>query len=303
METPHASGTCGPACWRRRGPAAGVLTIGPRAPATPPRRPSQDPDRRGTKIGSPEPYCRLSRSSASRSRPDRPGWRYDAARVGSWIPRGAGCTSSTFVMWYFDRVRRSARGPGRCGPGAGRRAGAGLSDHFTALLRFPGARAHAVITQDARGVFEVPPSSLPRGRAPGARSLVVVGRPGTAPGSPPLRAPASTGGGEETGPPRRFPVGALGGAGRSSAEQARRVVERPSIRRRRAPAGPPKKARKAQSWLCLAAERIDARGGREIEPRALTAARGEGTPGQVLSRGSGRSRRPVADQVHGEHGQ
>ncbi len=75
-------------------------------------------------------------------RPGSYGWRYDAARVGSWILEEP-VHFFDFMMWYFDRVGDplSIRAVGDAGA-----RGAGLSDHFTALLRFPGP-AHAVITQ------------------------------------------------------------------------------------------------------------------------------------------------------------
>ena len=79
-------------------------------------------------------------------RPGSTGWRYDTARVGSWILEEP-VHFFDFMMWYFDRVGDplSVRAVGSAGA-----RGAGLSDHFTALLRFPG-QAHAVITQTLGG--------------------------------------------------------------------------------------------------------------------------------------------------------
>ena len=81
--------------------------------------------------------------------PFRPGsgaWRYDAARVGSWILEEP-VHFFDFVMWYFeslgDPVAVLALGNSDA-------RGAGMSDHFTAILRFPGG-AHAVITETLAG--------------------------------------------------------------------------------------------------------------------------------------------------------
>jgi myo-inositol 2-dehydrogenase/D-chiro-inositol 1-dehydrogenase len=81
--------------------------------------------------------------------PFRPGsgdWRYDAARVGSWILEEP-VHFFDFVMWYFqdlgDPVSVLALGNTD-------RRGAAMSDHFTAILRFSGG-AHAVITETLAG--------------------------------------------------------------------------------------------------------------------------------------------------------
>jgi myo-inositol 2-dehydrogenase/D-chiro-inositol 1-dehydrogenase len=75
-------------------------------------------------------------------RPGSGGWRYDAARIGSWILEEP-VHFFDFVMWYFERIGDpvSVQAFGNAD-----RRGAGLSDHFTAILRFPGG-AHAVITE------------------------------------------------------------------------------------------------------------------------------------------------------------
>ena len=69
------------------------------------------------------------------------GWRHDPARVGSWLLEET-VHPFDFMTWYFDGVGapRSvlAFGDTQRGPG--------LSDNFTAILRFPG-EAHAVVTQ------------------------------------------------------------------------------------------------------------------------------------------------------------
>ncbi len=79
-------------------------------------------------------------------RPGSSGWRYDPARVGSWILEEP-VHFFDFMMWYFaglgDPVSVQALGD------AGAR-GAGLTDSFTAILRFPGG-AHAVITETLAG--------------------------------------------------------------------------------------------------------------------------------------------------------
>jgi len=79
-------------------------------------------------------------------RPGSQGWRYDPARVGSWILEEP-VHVFDFVMWYFDGIGDplSVLALGTTEP-----RGAGLSDHFTAILRFPG-QAHAVITQSLAG--------------------------------------------------------------------------------------------------------------------------------------------------------
>jgi myo-inositol 2-dehydrogenase/D-chiro-inositol 1-dehydrogenase len=86
--------------------------------------------------------------------PYRPGsaaWRYDAARVGSWILEEP-VHFVDLVMWYFERwgdpVSVLATGNARPRPGGS--GPAGLAEDFTALLRFPGGR-YAVITQTLAG--------------------------------------------------------------------------------------------------------------------------------------------------------
>lgn len=81
--------------------------------------------------------------------PFRPGsqaWRYDPARVGSWILEEP-VHFFDFVMWYFEGIGDplSVQALGSTG-----NRGAGLSDNFTAVLRFPGG-AHAVVTQTLAG--------------------------------------------------------------------------------------------------------------------------------------------------------
>jgi myo-inositol 2-dehydrogenase/D-chiro-inositol 1-dehydrogenase len=79
-------------------------------------------------------------------RPGSGGWRYDAARVGSWILEEP-VHFFDFVMWYFDRLGDPLSVLALGNP---ERRGAGMSDHFTAALRFPGG-AHAVITETLAG--------------------------------------------------------------------------------------------------------------------------------------------------------
>ena len=79
-------------------------------------------------------------------RPGSAGWRYDPARVGSWILEEP-VHFFDFMMWYFDGLGDplSVQAFGNVGA-----RGPGLSDHFTAILRFPGT-AHAVITETLAG--------------------------------------------------------------------------------------------------------------------------------------------------------
>lgn len=79
-------------------------------------------------------------------RPGSAGWRYDAARVGSWILEEP-VHFFDFMMWYFEGLGDplSVQAWGDVGA-----RGAGLSDSFTAILRFPG-QAHAVITETLAG--------------------------------------------------------------------------------------------------------------------------------------------------------
>ena len=82
--------------------------------------------------------------------PFRPGshdWRYDPARVGSWILEEP-VHFFDFVMWYFEGLG-DPLSVQALGSGAGDR-GAGLSQSFSAVLKFPGG-AHAVITQTLGG--------------------------------------------------------------------------------------------------------------------------------------------------------
>jgi myo-inositol 2-dehydrogenase / D-chiro-inositol 1-dehydrogenase len=79
-------------------------------------------------------------------RPGSGGWRYDAARVGSWILEEP-VHFFDFVMWYFDRLGDPLS---VLALGNADRRGAAMSDHFTAILRFPGG-AHAVITETLAG--------------------------------------------------------------------------------------------------------------------------------------------------------
>ncbi len=79
-------------------------------------------------------------------RPGSDGWRYDPARVGSWILEEP-VHVFDFVMWYFERVGDPVSVQAFGDPAL---RGAGLSDHFTAILTFPGG-AHAVITQTVAG--------------------------------------------------------------------------------------------------------------------------------------------------------
>lgn len=79
-------------------------------------------------------------------RPGSQGWRYDPARVGSWILEEP-VHFFDFVMWYFEGVGDPLSVQALGSTGA---RGAGLTDHFTAVLRFPGG-AHAVVTQTLAG--------------------------------------------------------------------------------------------------------------------------------------------------------
>ncbi|HEY7517180.1 MAG TPA: Gfo/Idh/MocA family oxidoreductase [Methylomirabilota bacterium] len=79
-------------------------------------------------------------------RPGSGGWRYDAARVGSWILEEP-VHFFDFAMWYFERLGDPVS---VLALGNAERRGAGMSDHFTAILRFTGG-AHAVITETLAG--------------------------------------------------------------------------------------------------------------------------------------------------------
>ncbi len=78
-------------------------------------------------------------------RPGSEGWRYDPARVGSWILEEP-VHFFDFVMWYFEPIGD---------PLSVLAVSSGahptpMPDSFTAILRFPG-HAHAVITQTLAG--------------------------------------------------------------------------------------------------------------------------------------------------------
>jgi myo-inositol 2-dehydrogenase / D-chiro-inositol 1-dehydrogenase len=81
--------------------------------------------------------------------PFRPGstrWRYDVARVGSWILEEP-VHFFDFIMWYFESLGDPVSVRALGSPGG---RGAGLTESFTALLRFAGG-AHAMITQTLGG--------------------------------------------------------------------------------------------------------------------------------------------------------
>jgi myo-inositol 2-dehydrogenase / D-chiro-inositol 1-dehydrogenase len=79
-------------------------------------------------------------------RPGAGGWRYAADRVGSWILEEP-VHFVDFVMWYFeslgDPTSVLAIGNSRGQP-------AGLSDNFSAVIRFPRG-AYAIVTQTLAG--------------------------------------------------------------------------------------------------------------------------------------------------------
>ena len=181
-------------------------------------------------------------------RPGSAGWRYDAARVGSWILEEP-VHFFDFMMWYFDRVGDplSVRAVGHAGA-----RGAGLSEHFTALLRFP-AQAHAVITQTLGG-FEYHQLLHVVGTGGAIRSWWSGVLDRTAEPRFELRIDRRREGGAETIPVERS--GELVELG----EQARRVVDA-FIRRR--PLLSAEEARK-RIVVCLAAER-SLREGREVD--------------------------------------
>lgn len=74
------------------------------------------------------------------------GWRYDVGRVGSWILEEP-VHFFDFAMWYFERWGdpRSVLAVGNT-----RASTPGMSDNFSAIVRFPGA-LYAVITQTLAG--------------------------------------------------------------------------------------------------------------------------------------------------------
>ena len=79
-------------------------------------------------------------------RPGSQGWRYDPARVGSWILEEP-VHFFDFVMWYLERLGDPLSVQAL---GSGGDRGAGLAQSFSAVLRFPGG-AHAVVTQTLGG--------------------------------------------------------------------------------------------------------------------------------------------------------
>ncbi len=79
-------------------------------------------------------------------RPGSGGWRYAAARVGSWILEEP-VHFFDCVMWYFERWGDPVS---VLAVGNGTRQGSGMADNFSALLRFPGSR-YAVISQTLAG--------------------------------------------------------------------------------------------------------------------------------------------------------
>lgn len=180
-------------------------------------------------------------------RPGSAGWRYDAARVGSWILEEP-VHFFDFMMWYFERVGDplSVQALGNVGV-----RGAGLSDNFTAILRFPG-RAHAVITETLAG-FEYHQLLHVVGTAGSIRSWWSGVLDRTADPAFELRIERRGGGGAETVPVERS--GELVELG----EQARQVVAAFAERR---PLLPGEEARKRIA-VCLAAEQ-SLREGREI---------------------------------------
>jgi len=82
-------------------------------------------------------------------RPGSGGWRYDPARVGSWILEEP-VHFFDLVLWYFeglgDPTSVLAVGNARPRPGPAAR----MADDFTAVVRFPGG-AYAVVTQTLAG--------------------------------------------------------------------------------------------------------------------------------------------------------
>ncbi len=183
-------------------------------------------------------------------RPGSAGWRYDAARVGSWILEEP-VHFFDFMMWYFEGVGDplSVQALGNVG---GR--GAGLSDNFTAILRFPG-QAHAVITETLAG-FEYHQLLHVVGTAGSIRSWWSGVLDRTAHPTFELRIDRRGAGGAETVAVERS--GELVELG----EQARQVVD--AFARRR-PLVSGDEARKRIA-VCLAAER-SLREGREIALR------------------------------------
>ncbi len=79
-------------------------------------------------------------------RPGSGGWRYDAARVGSWILEEP-VHFFDFTMWYFESLGDPLSVQAFGAPRAGE---AGMSSDLTVILRFP-RQAHAVITETLAG--------------------------------------------------------------------------------------------------------------------------------------------------------
>jgi myo-inositol 2-dehydrogenase/D-chiro-inositol 1-dehydrogenase len=180
-------------------------------------------------------------------RPGSSGWRYDAARVGSWILEEP-VHFFDFMMWYFEGVGDplSVQALGNAGA-----RGAGLSDNFTAVLRFPG-QAHAVITETLAG-FEYHQLLHVVGTVGSIRSWWSGTLDRTAHPAFELRIERERGRGVETTPVERS--GELVELG----EQARQVV---GAFARRRPLVSGEEARK-RIVVCLAAER-SLREGREV---------------------------------------
>jgi myo-inositol 2-dehydrogenase / D-chiro-inositol 1-dehydrogenase len=79
-------------------------------------------------------------------RPGSAGWRYDAARVGSWILEEP-VHFFDMLMWWFEALGDPAAVQG-FGNSKGR--GAGMYDNFSAVMRWPSG-AYAVVTQTLAG--------------------------------------------------------------------------------------------------------------------------------------------------------
>jgi myo-inositol 2-dehydrogenase/D-chiro-inositol 1-dehydrogenase len=185
--------------------------------------------------------------------PFRPGsqaWRYDPARVGSWILEEP-VHAFDFIMWYFDRVG-DPLSVQVLGSTAAR--GASMADNFTAVLRFP-AGAHAVVTQTLGG-FEYHQLLNVVGSEGSIRSWWSGAMDRTTHPSYELRIDRRNKGGAET-----VPIGPSGELAELS-EQARQVVMAFGQRR---PLLSGEDARK-RIVVCLAAEQ-SLREGREIALR------------------------------------
>jgi len=79
-------------------------------------------------------------------RPGSQGWRYDAARIGSWLLEEP-VHAFDLAMWYLESLGDplSVQVFGNAGA-----RGAAMAESFSAILRFPNS-AHAVITQTLGG--------------------------------------------------------------------------------------------------------------------------------------------------------